>query len=277
MGSSRLPGKVALPLAGVPLLVRMIERIKAARTPFEICVATSTEPADDRVVELAKQASVRWHRGDPLDCLKRHVTAATEARAEYVVKIPSDCPLIDPDVIDQVLGFYFTNKAAFDFVSNLHPATWPDGNDVEVMPLELLRVADREATRPFEREHTTPFFWEQPARFRIGNVCYAAGQDLSMSHRFTIDYPEDYRFIAAVFDELHPAGKAKRSGHSTQDGKGQSSKGAQFSLDDILQLVEKRPEIRAMNEKYAGVNWYRNHLSDLTTITQEMTRTAPSS
>jgi spore coat polysaccharide biosynthesis protein SpsF len=258
MGSSRLPGKVALPLAGAPLLVRMIERIQLAKTPFEVMVATSTEAADDVVVELGKQAGVRVHRGDPLDCLNRHVTAVNEAGADHVVKIPSDCPLIDPGVIDEVLGFYFANEKAFDFVSNLHPPSWPDGNDVEIMPAELLRLADREATKPLEREHTTPFFWEQPQRFRIGNVRAADGVDRSMSHRFTIDYPEDYAFISAVFEELYPQKAA-------------------FSLDDILQLVEKRPEIRALNAKYAGVNWYRNHLGDLATITPDMTRTVPTS
>ena len=260
MGSSRLPGKVMLPLAGAPLLQRMIERVVAAKTPFEVCVATSTEPLDDAIVELADKAGVRWHRGDPLDCLKRHVTAADEAGADYVVKIPSDCPLIDPAVIDEVLSFYFANEASFDFVSNLHPPTWPDGNDVEIVPAELLRLADREASRQLEREHTTPFFWEQPARFRIGNVRCGGGKDLSMSHRFTIDYPDDYRFISAVFDALY-----------------RGDAGAPFSLDDILSLVEKRPDIRALNEKYAGVSWYRNHLQDLSTITPEMTRTGPSS
>lgn len=258
MGSSRLPGKVALPLAGAPLLVRMVERIQRAKTPFEVIVATSTEPADDVVVELGRRAGVRVHRGHPLDCLNRHVTAANEIGADYVVKIPSDCPLIDPGVIDEVLGFYFANEASYDFVSNLHPATWPDGNDVEIMPAELLRLADREAEKPLEREHTTPFFWEQPQRFRLGNVKWSSGNDFSMSHRFTIDYPEDYQFISAVFDELW-------------------REKAAFSLDDILQLVEKRPEIRALNAKYAGVNWYRNHLQDLSTITPEMTRTAPKS
>lgn len=254
MGSSRLPGKVALDLAGAPLLVRMIERLRAATTPFELCVATSTLPEDDHVVALAERAGVRWHRGHPLDCLNRHVTAAREAGCEYVVKIPSDCPLIDPAVVDEVLGSFFADVRAYDYVSNLHPATWPDGNDVEIVPFELLDRADREATRALEREHTTPFFWENPSRFRIGNVVWGRGVDLSMSHRFTIDYPEDYRFIEAVFSALYRPGEPP------------------FSLDDILDLVEKCPDIRALNEKYAGVNWYRNHLGELKTITADMTR-----
>jgi spore coat polysaccharide biosynthesis protein SpsF len=264
MGSSRLPGKVMKPLAGAPLLVRMIERVRAAATPFEISVATSTLPMDDGIVDLARAADVRWFRGDPLDCLNRHLGAAREARADHVVKIPSDCPLIDPGVIDLVLGTYFQDPGRFDYVSNLHPATWPDGNDVEVFPTELLALADREAKRPLEREHTTPFFWEQPERFRLGNVVWPGGRDYSMTHRFTIDYPEDYAFISAVFEALfRPQGPPR----STDGRRGI------FSLDDILALVEKRPDLRALNEKYAGVNWYRNHLGELRTVSADQTRT----
>lgn len=252
MGSSRLPGKVALPLAGAPLLVRMVERIRAAKTPFEVVVATSTLTEDDRIVELAKEAGAPVYRGHPLDCLNRHLGAARQLGADFVVKIPSDCPLIDPAVIDEVLGFFFAGS--FDFVSNLHPPSWPDGNDVEIMPTELLALADQEATRELEREHTTPFFWEQPERFRIGNVTWKTGKDLSMSHRFTIDYPADYVFLSAVYDALYRPGVV-------------------FPLDDILELVEKRPDIYALNAEYAGVNWYRHHVGELKTVSAEMTRT----
>ncbi len=252
MGSSRLPGKVALPLVGAPLLVRMLERVRAATVPFEVCVATSTLAEDDRIVELARQADAPVHRGHPLDCLARHLGAARQERADAVVKIPSDCPLIDPSVIDQVLSAFASGS--YDFVSNLHPPTWPDGNDVEIVPTELLALADREAKRELEREHTTPFFWEQPERFRLGNVRWGTGRDLSMSHRFTIDYPEDYQFVSAVYEELYRPG-------------------APFTLDEILDLIEKRPDVRALNAAYAGVNWYRHHVADLATITPSMTRT----
>lgn len=256
-GSSRLPGKVLKPLAGATLLERMIERVRAAKTPFEISVATSTLDVDDPIVDVARKADVRWFRGDPLDCLNRHLGAAREAKADFLAKVPSDCPLIDPAVVDLVLGAFLEDTGRYDFVSNLHPPTWPDGNDVEVFPTELLALADREAKRPLEREHTTPFFWEQPERFRLGNVTWPGGRDYSMTHRFTIDYPEDYAFISAVFEALFRPGEPP------------------FSLDDILSLVENRPDIRALNEKYAGVNWYRNHLGELRTVTADMTRHSP--
>jgi spore coat polysaccharide biosynthesis protein SpsF len=251
-GSSRLPGKVLLPLAGRPLLVRMLERVTAAKSGFDVVVATTTDASDDAVVEACR-GKVACFRGHPTDLLDRHVQAAREAKAEVVLKIPSDCPLIDPAVIDRVLGFYRANEARFDYVSNLHPATYPDGNDVEVLPMEILEEAWREAKKPHEREHTTPFVWDQPRRFRVGNVAWETGLDDSMTHRFTIDYVEDYELISAVYDALHEEGNV-------------------FSLADILRLLEKRPALLALNARYAGVNWYRHHLDDLRTIAPTETR-----
>ena len=248
-GSTRLPGKIMMPLAGAPLLVRMIERVRAAKTAVDVVVATTTDAADDAVVELCRLHAVPVFRGHPTDLLDRHYQAARGA--DVVVKIPSDCPLIDPSVIDRVIGAF--DPSTHDFVSNLHPATYPDGNDVEVMSMTALETAWREAKKPHEREHTTPFLWDQPARFRVGNVTWETGLDYSMSHRFTIDYPEDYAMIAAVYDALYTAGRV-------------------FSLADILDFLSVRPDVFALNAKYAGVNWYRNHLGDLQTVKASETK-----
>ncbi|HXX62639.1 MAG TPA: glycosyltransferase family protein [Bacteroidota bacterium] len=249
-GSSRLPNKVMMPLAGKPLLERMIERVQAARTPFELVVATTTEAADDAVEELCRGLGTRVFRGHPTDLLDRHYHAARAEGADAVVKIPSDCPLIDPGVIDRVLAYYSANEGTLDYASNLHPASYPDGHDVEVMPLGALELAWQEATRPFEREHTTPFLWERPERFRIGNVLWESGRNLSMSHRWTIDYPEDYEFIRSVYDALWSPSRSV------------------FSLDDILGLLESRPELAQINARYAGVNWYRQHADELKTVSR---------
>src|SRR5262249_28551013 len=152
------------------------------------------------VVALCKEIDVRVHRGHPTDLLDRHVATARELATDVVVKIPSDCPLIDPAAIDRVLRA-FQNGGA-DFGSNLHPATSPDGNDVEAMTFAALESAWREAKKPHEREHTTPFLWDQPERFRCLNVTWETGEDFSMSHRMTIDYAEDYDFIAEVYGAL---------------------------------------------------------------------------
>jgi spore coat polysaccharide biosynthesis protein SpsF len=253
-GSTRLPGKVSLPLAGRPLLERMIERVHAASSFFEIVVATTVEPSDDPIVDICAGADIPCFRGHPTDLLDRHYQAALahRPRPDTVVKIPSDCPLIDPAVIDRVLDAH--GSSTNDFTSNLHPATYPDGNDVEVMTMEALAIAHREAERPLEREHTTPFLWERPERFKLGNVAWETGLDYSMSHRFTIDYPEDYAFVQAVYDALYTPNLPV------------------FSLRSILLLLEARPDIHALNAKYAGVNWYRHHIGELRTVTERETR-----
>ncbi|WP_223653123.1 cytidylyltransferase domain-containing protein [Hymenobacter psoromatis] len=247
-GSSRLPDKVSLDLVGRPLLVRQVERVQRARLAGRVAVITTDDPSDDTLAAMCQQYGIEVFRGSALDLLDRHYQAARHfGETEGVVKIPSDCPLIDPAIIDKVLGFFAETKGQYDFVSNLHSATYPDGNDVEAMTFAALETAWREARRPLEREHTTPFFWENPDRFRLANVTWETGLDYSMSHRFTIDYPADYEFIKAVYEALYPANPY-------------------FGLTDVLTLLKQRPDIYALNANLAGVNWYRNHLNELKTV-----------
>jgi spore coat polysaccharide biosynthesis protein SpsF len=123
------------------------------------------------------------------------------------------------------------------------------------MSMSALETAWREAAKPHEREHTTPFLWDQPGRFRLCNVTWEVGLDYSMTHRWTIDYPEDYAFLVAVYDALSPSA---------------------FSLGDVLAFLSARPEVSAKNARYAGVNWYRHHLDDLRTVNPAETRMPPS-
>ncbi len=240
-------------LRGKPLFVRQAERVKAARLSGRVIIATTTQQEDDPIVEVCRQEGLDCFRGHPQDLLDRHYQAALYYAADTVIKIPSDCPLIDPALIDSVIGYWLDHTGKYDFVSNLHPATWPDGNDVEIMTLAVLEQAWREAERPMEREHTTPFIWERPDLFRIGNVEMEGGADYSMTHRFTIDYSEDYRFIRAVFDELYPLDPL-------------------FGAGAILSLLERRPDIYAINADLAGVNWYRHHLDELKTVGADRTK-----
>jgi len=256
MASSRLPGKVMMPVLGKSLLARMIERLLIIRHRATIVIATSENADDDVIVEEARQLKVPYYRGSLNNVLDRHYQAAKLFEADLVLKIPSDCPLIDPRVVDEVLDYFFNNRGKYDYVSNLHPATWPDGNDVEIMTMNCLQKAWDGATRPLEMEHTTPYIWENPQLFNIGNVKWGTGFDYSMSHRFTIDYPEDYLFIKRVFEELY----------RTRDN---------FSCQDILDLLQRKPEIYELNAQYAGVNWYRNHLGELKTIASGQTKQAP--
>ena len=171
----------------------------------------------------------------PTDLLDRHYQAAARLGAGHVVKIPSDCPLIDSAVIDQVLETYF-DAGCFDYASNLHPATYPDGNDVEVATFAALEAAWREARAPADREHTTPFLWRRPGRFRIGNVRCAVG-DFAASHRVVLDYREDYDVISAVFDGLYDLDP-------------------HFGALDVVRFLDAHPEIAALNAHRRGDSWY---------------------
>lgn len=244
MSSTRLPGKVLLPILGKPLLVRMIERVAASEFAGEIVVATSINKDDDEIEKLCGQEKIKCFRGHLTDLLDRHYQAGKKFGADAVVKIPSDCPLIDPKVIDKVLQFYINNSDKYNFVSNLHPATYPDGNDVEVISFETLEKTWKEADKNFEREHTTPYIWENPDKFRIANIEWETGLDYSTSQRWTIDFEEDYHLIKKIYEELYPNNPT-------------------FSLNEILDLLKRKPEIASINQKYIGKYWYENYLDEL--------------
>lgn len=247
-GSSRLPKKILLTALGRPLLALMLERVRAAQQLDEIVVATTSLPVDEPIRELARQLDVACVSGHPLDLLDRHWQAAQAGEADAVVKIPSDCPLIDPRVIDEVVGLYRRGAGGYDFVSNLHPATWPDGNDVEVVARRVLEEAHREAQRGYEREHTTPFVWDHPERYRLANVCWKTGLDLSASHRLTLDYPEDFLLIARVFEALHRPEQAP------------------FSVEEIVAYLDAHPDVAALNAAHRGTGWIDRHRHELRTM-----------
>lgn len=248
ISSTRLPGKVLLPILGQPLLIRMVERVLKAILIGKLVIATSTNAEDDQIEELCERANLNVYRGHLTDLLDRHYQVAKIYNADAVVKIPSDCPLIDPYIIDRVIRYYIDNED-LDYVSNLHPATYPDGNDVEIFSFQSLEYAWRDATKDFEREHTTPFMWEHNDSFNIGNVEWETGLDMSTSLRFTIDYEEDYIFIKKVFEELYPVNP-------------------DFGLNDILRLLEQKPEIIEINQKFANTYWYDKHLDELKNINE---------
>ena len=157
-GSTRLPNKVMLPLTGKPLLLRMYERIAASKLAGTIVIATTAESTDDKLVKLCEENNINYFRGSSMDLLDRHYKAALKYNPDAVIKIPSDCPLIDPNVIDKVIKYYINNRNKYDFVSNLHPATYPDGNDVEIMSFDSLKTAWANANKDFERNIQRPIF-----------------------------------------------------------------------------------------------------------------------
>jgi spore coat polysaccharide biosynthesis protein SpsF len=244
MSSTRLPGKVMLKVMNRPVLSLMVERVQKSRLAGTIVVATSVNSEDDIIAEMCKRENIICFRGHATDLLERHYRAALEYDADVIIKIPSDCPLIDPEIIDRIVELFIKHQSNYDYLSNLHPASYPDGNDVEVFSFKMLYKAYKEAGKDFEREHTTPFMWNNDKRFNIGNVEWETGFNYSLSHRFVLDYMEDYEFIKTIYEILYPSNP-------------------EFRIDDILRLLELKPEVKAINRHLRGINWYKDHLSEI--------------
>lgn len=224
MGSTRLPGKVMKDLLGKPVLIRCINRIRRAKHIDQVVIATTTRPEDDIIVALCKKEEWNYFRGSENDLLDRYYYAAQAFNAEIVVRITSDCPLIDPGVIDIVIEEFLSLKHSVDYVSNtLPPRTFPRGLDVEVMTFGALERAWREDNDCSLREHATPYIYRNPETFRLHRV--ANEVDLS-HHRWTLDTPEDLALIRAVYS------------HFGND---------EFTWTDVLPFLDQHPEIMKIN------------------------------
>jgi spore coat polysaccharide biosynthesis protein SpsF len=227
MGSTRLPGKVLKEAAGKPLLAHLLERLARARVLDRIVVATSTDGRDDAIAALCGRVGVGVFRGSETDVLDRYFRAAEEFGLDVIVRVTADCPLIDPEIVDEMVQFFLRNRGRFDLVTNRHPLTYPDGLDFDVLSREALAHAWRTATAPHHREHTVPFFWE--TGMRVHN--FVDPENRFRRHRWTLDYPEDYELIRRIIEALH------------RDGE-------RFGTCEILAFLEKNPELSSLNAKY---------------------------
>lgn len=198
MGSSRLPGKVLADVAGRPMLEQQLRRLQHCHSADDIVVATSTSANDDPIVAVAEKAGARWFRGNEHDVLGRYRAAAAEARADIVVRITADCPLIDPEITDLVIDR--ASSGAYDYVSNVLRRTYPKGLDVEALPVDVLIRVDRLATSEAAREHVTWFIHdERPELFIASSVEGAC----NLSHlRWTVDTAEDLDYVRRLYEEL---------------------------------------------------------------------------
>jgi len=198
MSSTRLPGKVLMPLAGRPMIRHIVERVRASGVD-EVIVATTREAADDPLVAyLEEERLCGVFRGSEDDVLERYYLSAKEAGAEIVVRVTADDPLKDPDVIDQALGF-LAEDPGLDYCSNTLKPTFPEGLDIEAFRFSALEKAHREARLPSDREHVTPYIWKHGDIFRLKN--FEHEEDLS-SWRWTVDKPQDMEFMRQVFGAL---------------------------------------------------------------------------
>jgi len=228
MGATRLPGKVLKLLCGEPVLGHVIRRVKAASRLDAVVVATTVSPADDVVGAECLRSGAGCFRGSEQDVLLRYYGAAQMAGAELIVRITADCPLYDPTLLDRMLTDWARSDhtgATPDCMSNVIERSFPRGLDTEIVTFAALERTHREAAQPYEREHVIPYIYQHPNLFRLRS--YREEPDLS-GHRWTLDTPEDWQLIEAVYRELH-------------------RKERLFTTEDVLNLLKKRPELAKLN------------------------------
>jgi spore coat polysaccharide biosynthesis protein SpsF len=197
--SSRFPGKVLADLAGQPLLVWVLRRAKAAAVD-DVVVATTVNAEDDALLEIAEREGVRWFRGDEHDVLGRYVSAAREARADAVVRLTADCPMLDVEVVDRVISALGDEPELVDYAANVIVRTFPQGLDAEALFFEVLARTERIATSPESREHVTWFVREErPDLFKLRSVT-AETDDSDL--QWSVDRPEDLKRVRAIFAAL---------------------------------------------------------------------------
>jgi spore coat polysaccharide biosynthesis protein SpsF len=224
MSSTRLPGKVLADVAGAPMILRQIERLKRATRLERIVVATSDQASDNPLAVCLIAAGVPVFRGSLDDVLARYI-GAIEAfgPVRTVVRLTADCPLVDPDLIDQTLQAH--ERSGADYTSNT-PArrSFAKGLDVEVFESVALKIAADETADPYDHEHVTPFLYRHPNRFKIEGLEQAADEG---DVRWTVDRPDDLDFVRAVYDGLYAANPA-------------------FTSDDVRAFVRSRPDLAAL-------------------------------
>lgn len=224
MGSNRLPGKVLMDIAGRPMVAHVHDRVARAEKIDRVVVATTVEEIDTPLAGFCSSQGWCCFRGSHEDVLDRYYQAACKYQADVVVRVTADCPLIDPGVIDQVVGEFQSQQPTVDYASNtLEPRTFPRGLDVEVFKFASLERAWREATDSACREHVTPYFYRSPDVFQLLAV---RAKTVESAQRWTVDTPEDLQLIRSLFEHL----AAEMSGWQS-----------------VLAMVQQRPELAAIN------------------------------
>ena len=204
------------------MLARVLERTARAKLLDQVVVATTTAPADEAIVTHCQTLNIPVFRGSEEDVLDRYRGAALEHDADPIVRITSDCPLVDPDIVDEVLALYSTDRP--DYASNVASRTFPQGLDVEVIRRGALELAWREARESHERVHVTPFIYQNRDRFRLATL--NADQDYSRL-RWTVDTAQDLEFVRAVYARLGSEGR--------------------FGWRNVLELLRREPALEDIN------------------------------
>ena len=223
MGSTRLPGKALADIAGMSMLARVVDRPHRARTIDRVIVATTTNPHDDALAEHARALDVEVYRGDEDDVLDRYYQASLHHGFDLVVRITSDCPLLDPGLADDVVRLLLDPASGADYAANTITRTYPRGLDVEAVPFATLARVWRDATSEHERAHVVPHIYEHPEQFRIAGVAHSVDRS---GMRWTVDTPDDLAFVREVCGLLGTL---------------------EFTWTDVLKVLDANPELLRIN------------------------------
>ena len=245
--SKRYKGKILKKINHLTILEILIERLRFSKLADDICLAIADTEDDLKIVNLAKKLNINYFVGSEKNVLSRHYHAAKKMNYDHIMRVTSDCPLIDPKIIDKMISKYLRLKN-IDFLSNTHPPTFPDGFDVEIFKFSALQKAFKNAKKNYEKEHVTPFIWDNPKNFELSNY-KLKNDDLYEKYRLTLDYKEDFFVIWSIFNKLY---KKKKF----------------FELKHILDYLKKNPNI-LKNNHFIKVNWYMNYHKSLKTINKK--------
>ncbi len=234
LGSTRLPAKVLRLIQNRPMLSYMIERVRQVKQLHGFLIATTKNESDNPIVAFCEAQGVPVFRGDENDVLDRYYQAAKFSKADVIVRLTADCPLIDPAVVDQIIAAFLERSPQIDFVGNVKPATFPDGMDTEVFSFKALERAWEETKNSLEREHVTPYFYDMPGRFQTLNI--EAPKNYS-HYRVTVDYENDFEAVSEVLKALHKPGQA-------------------FGYQEIVTFLDAHPRILQKNNDHQRNSWY---------------------
>ena len=240
MGSTRFPGKVLKPILGKPMLWHIVRRVRFARGLSDVVVATSDRVEDEVIRTFCHKQGINVFAGSETDVLDRFYRAALVYHGDPVLRVTADCPLIDPELIERLLGLYASGS--YDHVSVatgagalfLDGGRYPNGLDAECFSFASLEQAWSQATESSDREHVTPYIWRIPDRFR----CYMLKSQIDYSHlRWTVDYEDDYLMVTRIYEELY-------------------REEAPFLYREIVDYLERHPDLGLLNQAHIGQEGY---------------------
>jgi spore coat polysaccharide biosynthesis protein SpsF len=248
INSSRLPGKILLNGFNKPLLVHLIERLKKSNYISNIVLAASKNKLDNILSTICKQINIDFFQGSENDVLSRFFYCSRKFKGKIIVRITSDCPLIDCRLVDETIKAYLNNKV--DYISALHNSKKLDGFDVEVFSFEALRKSFIFAKKNNEREHVTPYMYNNIRKFKIAKLLYPIHKKFKFNTRLTLDYIEDYYLIFYIIQNLYNKKKF-------------------FNINDILNLLSNKKKLLKINQKYIKENSFNKKLKKIKLINYE--------